>query len=818
MLVVEVLRSNCMPRMLKYGRRTLLLSLHCLLLFSQREVALAQGTIVFGPPSGTEIGPLPPPPAACPIYFPFAQNDNFANATVLSGYSANICAANASRWNGNNWQATAEPGEPAHGGWPAVNSVWYRWVAPTHGSVELKGSALIAVYTGDTLTTLTYVTNSWLGPFRGSIRQEGVRFEAIAGQTYQIAVDQALTVWGGLPPGQFQLTLQLASIDFVPSNPVTNVVAGQVMNIEFAPYDDAETVSELSLYVAGNKMATLTNGPWQFSYVGTNSGNAAVWAEGLNSSGEPIISWPKTFSFRPANDDFAWATPLPEWTSAGEFMADMRLATWEPSDPLTTLRPVWWRWVAPYSATTVVTLKSIASEIRVFRGENFASFELAASVRSYWPSVPSPGMPVYPTASFQAEAGAVYYFLGDKDAFPGNSYMLSWELSQQTLSLSRSANQRGLVGIPVEVQAMTIETDRPPVSVEILLGKTPPIDPPQIEVLGSLNSTNILYGQVWAASWTPQETGVYYIWARSTNSHGLVHESPKTRFRINAANDDFVGASVIPPRTVRTNVAFNLAWGSAESGEPKHGERSPTRSLWWKWTPSYSGLIRLKAVLNDIGLAVDVFTRTGSKLTRIANNDATPYLEGWSGVIRVRVKAGETYFIRVDDPNLMAVRGPSSGILTLEPGLVPLEGTVNFSFFPVTRAGWGAWERSPQAFMPDCRTPVTGVNFKAQLYVGLNSVSLKPIGAPERFRLAQSGLEGRIYPTPVVVPGIGPARMVLAQIRVWDYNYGATYEAAQRNGGVTGISNVMKGMTGSEESGPGPLLGLHSFCLQPLRH
>ena len=62
-------------------------------------------------------------------------NDFFVNAVTLSGPSGSVA--------GNNIGATAEPGEPNHGfgaGFLGGNvpwgaSVWYRWVAPTNGSV-----------------------------------------------------------------------------------------------------------------------------------------------------------------------------------------------------------------------------------------------------------------------------------------------------------------------------------------------------------------------------------------------------------------------------------------------------------------------------------------------------------------------------------------------------------------------------------------------------------------------------------------------------------------------------------------------------------
>src|SRR5579862_5114176 len=83
-------------------------------------------------------------------------NDNFTNATVISGLTGTI--------NGSNVGATSEPGEPDHDGNPGgpYASIWYQWTAPrdgtmnfnTEGSTAPAGGQLdtvMAVYTGNSL-------------------------------------------------------------------------------------------------------------------------------------------------------------------------------------------------------------------------------------------------------------------------------------------------------------------------------------------------------------------------------------------------------------------------------------------------------------------------------------------------------------------------------------------------------------------------------------------------------------------------------------------------------------------------------------------
>jgi hypothetical protein len=305
--------------------------------------------------------------------------------------------------------------------------------------------------------------------------------------------------------------------------------------------------------------------------------------------------------------------------------------------------------------------------------------------------------------------------------------------------------------------------------------------------------------------WRPTEPGAFYVWARSTNNHGVVHESSRTQFIIYAANDSFAGASVIAANTRATNIAFDLAWATAETNEPPHKTTPAINSLWWTWTPAYSGPIRLKAVQSNHGLPLDVFVGTAlADLRRIANNDRCPFAPGWSGVIPMRVKAGETYYIRADY-FAYAARGPGAipGTLAIEPGDAPTEATLNFSFFETRTNGSSALRTHPRVFFADCRTPVTSSTLRAQLYAGQTAHDLVPVGEPQRFfgdsEIQQSPeLAGRPHPSLVVVPGTKPGRALVTQIRVWDSAAGSSYEAAQAGGGSVGTSGIFKALAGSE--------------------
>jgi hypothetical protein len=126
--------------------------------------------------------PAPPPPT---------DNDTFANARVIVGCGGTI--------RGTNLNATKENSEPNHS--PDANggthSVWYRWRAPSTGSVTFTtaGSSfdtVLAVYSGSSVDALALIgNNDDIPDVPGQPHQvtSSVTFPATAGAVYQIAVD-----------------------------------------------------------------------------------------------------------------------------------------------------------------------------------------------------------------------------------------------------------------------------------------------------------------------------------------------------------------------------------------------------------------------------------------------------------------------------------------------------------------------------------------------------------------------------------------------------------------------------------------------------
>jgi hypothetical protein len=113
-----------------------------------------------------------------------AANDSFMNRIKLRGIYALATGFNAG--------ATHEPGEPVPAG-STGKTVWWTWTAPVGGGVtiDLGGSDYsfpVAVFTGSRVANLNLA-----GEGTG-----GVTFEAVQGQTYQIAVSDLAGLTGAI--------------------------------------------------------------------------------------------------------------------------------------------------------------------------------------------------------------------------------------------------------------------------------------------------------------------------------------------------------------------------------------------------------------------------------------------------------------------------------------------------------------------------------------------------------------------------------------------------------------------------------------------
>lgn len=195
-------------------------------------------------------------------------NDNFASSQLVTGTSGSTSSSNI--------EATGETGEPNHAATSLpLNSVWYRWVAPsnlsmTFGTAGGGFNTTMAVYTGTAVNALTLVAEDDNIPF-GTV--SSVTFIASAGVTYHIAVDGF-----GSETGNLSLGL-VWSINRAESSQEINFDGD--FKSDFAVFRNSNN----TWFILNSGTGTFTTMNWGFSsdflspgrYEGIGRANIAVW-------------------------------------------------------------------------------------------------------------------------------------------------------------------------------------------------------------------------------------------------------------------------------------------------------------------------------------------------------------------------------------------------------------------------------------------------------------------------------------------------------------------------------------------------------------
>jgi len=331
------------------------------------------------------------------IYGP--PNNDFENPIILSAQSITS--------SGSNIGADAQSGEPAHAGSTASGSVWWRWTAPSSGSVTIHtgGShfdTTLAVYTGMVVSALTQVAADDDSLPNGASQ---LIFNASIGTTYQIAVD-------GFSGATGEISI---SMNHIPSTGVVNDVfalrseiVGNSASIRSGNLDTTSEIGEpahsgnvarrsvwwtwtapsegtVTIDTIGSDFDTVL-GVYTGNAVNSLSQIAANDDGGGNSSSKvsfPIVSgttyqiavdgWLGTTGSIQLNLNFLSSSGQPENDAfinrslisgnSAIISSNNTNATSEINEPLhdgkSPQRTVWWTWTAP--ATGTVTINTLGS-------------------------------------------------------------------------------------------------------------------------------------------------------------------------------------------------------------------------------------------------------------------------------------------------------------------------------------------------------------------------------------------------------------------------------------------------------------------------
>lgn len=341
-------------------------------------------------------------------------NDSFVAAQLISSQTGSVT--------GTTVNATREPSEPFHAGYPGNGSVWYRWTAPANGLIKFTvvGSGrdcLLGVYRGSQINNLVPVASNY------GYLQSSVSFAVTSGAVYLIAVD-SLTLQGSTildwavpppPPGNDSFVGATAIVGLTGSVTGTNVDATR----EIGEPSHSNVFGYGSVWYRWTAPA---NGLFKFSVssagiggssplLGAYSGNQITGLTSVSSSffPQPFISFAATsgtiyqiavdsgspgggtFGLNwdvipppPANDSFASTMSLGT-SSSVVVSGTLRSATSEaatgepdlsPSNFWENDRTVWYSWTAPVGATWARVKSSginLRNQLAVYSGASLES-------------------------------------------------------------------------------------------------------------------------------------------------------------------------------------------------------------------------------------------------------------------------------------------------------------------------------------------------------------------------------------------------------------------------------------------------------------
>ena len=326
---------------------------------------------------------------------PLPRNDNFANATLISGTAGQAAASNTG--------ATKQPGEPEIAGNAGGRSIWYAWTPAFSGPVTFTtfGSSfetLLGVYTGANLAGLTLVASN---QNYDNSDASSVTFAATAGTVYYIAVDGYGAASGSVVLNWSKDTSLPVITGFNPaSGPVGTSLTISGSNFTAATAAGVGTSALTYTVVSDSEIAATVP-------VGASTGLVSVG----NLLGTVSSTNAFTVTAASSNDDFVNGIPL-SGATVNVTGANVG-ATLEKGEPGIAGNAggasVWWTWTAPgtgeYAASTLGS--NFDTLLGVYTGSAVNQLtQVAASDDD-----PSGGLTSYVT--FSATAGTAYHIAVD---------------------------------------------------------------------------------------------------------------------------------------------------------------------------------------------------------------------------------------------------------------------------------------------------------------------------------------------------------------------------------------------------------------------
>lgn len=270
-------------------------------------------------------------------------------------------------------------------------------------------------------------------------------------------------------------------------------------------------------------------------------------------------------------DNFAEAPTNPV---AGFFSTDLGTATAEPEEPAHAGTPashsVWTRFIPP-----------LDGQLRLTQTAGWRSLRIAAytgdSLETLVPVSSSAFSEDQWTAGIEVEANVIYHLaVDDAGEAPGSVSLATdfatFYFARPTGSLVFTEPAEPVLQVVDSVLPETLEEVgiRDLASAEVL---TTLVDPPYEFAPGPLAAGRYRYG------------------ATARYQGGVTANSPELTLTVRPANDAFEQATTIPGDVTGAEFTTQVGLASEDPGQPPSLQ---PRTVWWRWTPEFEGLVSVR--------------------------------------------------------------------------------------------------------------------------------------------------------------------------------------------------------------------------------
>jgi PKD repeat protein len=595
--------------------------------------------------------------------------------------------------------ATTEPGEPSHGGVTGGHSTWFRWTATGTGPARIDTcragfDTLLAVYTSGYGGLQEVASNDNAASCGPNGTASVVRFDAVAGTSYLIAVDgkngAADDVWLTLPPSNDHFD---AASTVSPSSggsyygELTNAgaQAGEPAHAgspasasvwyAWTPSRSALATVDLCGYsnlrlavYTGSALTALTpvpsvaaapcsNGAPRIRFEATAGVTYRIAVDAAGSA--QFTTYSLSARLAPGNDRRADATALTYETTQYGSTAD---AGREPGEPdhagAGGSASVWYAWTPQRSATAVIdtcVYSTFDTAIAVYTQSGTALTELAADDNTCG------------TASrvrLHVDAGATYlvavtghgtaegsfglrFALGPLNDDLANAYSLyDGTTSGTTLAAGHEVGEPAHGGVGADHSVWYRFSLGDARNVELLAcpqagGATP--------LLAAYTGTSMLtlLPDGVTSTRTVGDVSCRVVTLRGVSGTRYVavdgdEGSFALRLAVAPANDDQALAQQVFANgpIFGTNVA-----ATAEAGEPSHAGVAGGRSVWYRWKPDAAGPVAIDTCASSLDTALAVYR---GALEQVAASDDAPGCGTGGSRVSFVADPAVTYLIAVD--------------------------------------------------------------------------------------------------------------------------------------------------------------------------